>query len=343
MAYTPMSMTGAGFPNLVNVASRLDPDGGIAALAELLNQTNPILSDIPLVEGNLPMGHRVSVRTGIPTPTWRKMYKGVAPGKSTSAQVDESMAMLEAYGEVDKDLAMLNGNTRDFRLSEDRAHLEGMSQTMATALFYADTATDPEKFLGMAPRYSALGTPTNKFPARANSAYLKNILGAGGMTSSVQSSVWYICWGDHSVFGLYPKGSKAGLMSEDLGEVTLFDDDGGRFQGYRSHYQWKMGLCVKDWRYIVRIGNVELARMADAAAQKNLYQAMIKAMYVVPSGARGTFYCSPGVAAMLDLAAMEKSNAALGLGEIFGKQVTTFRGRPIRECNAILETESVLS
>ncbi len=343
MAYTPMSMTGADFPNLVNVASRMDPDGGVSALAEILNQSNPILTDIPLVEGNLPTGHRVSVRTGIPAPTWRITYKGVPPGKSTSAQVDESIAMLEAYGEVDKDLALLNGNTADFRLTEDRAHIEGMSQAMATGIFYADTTTDPEKFLGLAPRYSTLGTPANKFTAQTNSAYLKHIIGAGGTTASAQTSVWYICWGQHSVFGIYPKGSKAGLMSEDLGEVTLMDDDGGRFQGFRSHYQWKLGLCVKDWRCVVRIGNVELANMADATAQKDLYQAMIRAMHTVPAGTSGSFYCSPGVAAMLDMAAVEKSNAALGYTEIFGKTIPAFRGRPIRECNAILETESVLT
>lgn len=340
MAFVPFS--GTELPTLVQVAKRLDPDGSIADIAEVLVKYNPILDDIPMVEGNLPVGHRVTVRADVPTPTWRLLNYGVRGTRSNTAQVDETIGMLEDYAEIDKELANLNGNGAEFRLSEDEPHIEGMSNTMASTLFYGDQSVDPEKFTGLAPRYNVLGTPANKYAAQVNSAYLKHIIGAGGATASVQTSIWYVCWGKNSVFGLYPKGSKVGLITQDLGEVTLFDNDGKKFQGYRTHYQWKMGLCVKDWRFVVRIANIELANMEAAASQKALYTAMIKAMYTVPSGASGTFYCSPAVAAMLDLAAVEKSNAALGVSEVFGKQVTTFRGRPIRPCNSILETEAVL-
>jgi hypothetical protein len=341
MAYAPY--TGTELPNMVSVAKRLDPNGKIADIAELLARYNPILNDIPMVEGNLPIGHRTTVRTGIPTPTWRRLNYGVYPTKSATAQVDDTIGMLEDYAEVDKDLAMLNGNTAEFRLSEDTPHIEGMSNTMATTLFYGDTSVDPEKFLGLSPRYNILGSPANKPTAITNSTYLKHIISAGGSTSSIQTSIWYICWGSDKVHGIYPKGSKVGLISNDLGEQTLMDNDGGRFQGFRTHYQWKMGLCVRDWRYIVRIANVELNLMETAANQKALYTAMVRARYTVPSGARGIFYCSPGVLAMLDLAAIEKANAALGYSSVFGEDVLNFRGTPIRACNSILETEAVVT
>jgi hypothetical protein len=336
-------------PNLVNITKRLDPDGKIAKIAELLQQFNPILEDIPLVEGNLPTGHRTTVRADIPTPTWRKLNYGVRPTKSTTAQVDDTIGMLEAYSEVDKDLAMLNGNSAEFRMSEDIPHLEGMSQTMATTLFYGDTDAHPERFLGLTPRYSTLYTseyPSDKPEAEVQSNYLKNIISCsdGSPSSDVQTSVWYIVWGEDTVHGIFPKGSQVGLQSNDLGEVTLFDNDGGRFQGYRTHYQWKMGLTVRDWRYIVRICNVELADMAVAASQKLLYQAMIKAMHAVPqTGRTGVFYASPAVLAMLDIAAIEKTNAALGYSDVFGKPVLKFRGIPVRPCSAILETEAVVT
>ena len=254
--------------------------------------------------------------------------------------------MLEDYAEVDKDLAMLNGNTAEFRMSEDTPHLESMSNIMAETLIYGDTAANPERFLGLAPRYNVLGMPANKPDAEINSDYLNHIINGGGTTADKQTSIWYIVWGTHSVHGIYPKGSQAGLQSKDLGEQTLFDDDGGRFQGYRTHYQWKMGLCVRDWRYIVRIANVELALLDDADAQKNLYQAMIKARYTVPqinNYSRGVYYCSPAVQAMLDIAATEKGNAALGYTNVFGKDVLAFRGTPVKGCSAIMETEAVLT
>ena len=343
MAYQPY--LGNELPNLIDVTKRLDPDGSIAAIAELLSQYNPILEDVPLVEGNLPTGHRTTVRADIPEPTWRKLNYGVRPTKSTTAQVDDTIGMLEDYSEVDKDLAMLNGNTAEFRLSEDKPHLEGLSNTMAQTLVYGDTAVNPERFLGLAPRYDTIGVPANKPDAELNSAYLNHVIDGGGTTSGAQTSIWYIVWGSDTVHGIYPKGSTAGLISNDLGEVTLFDNDGGRYQGYRTHYQWKMGLSVRDWRYVVRIANVELANMEDEAAQKSLYHSMIKAMYTTPMPGyrRGVFYASPAIHAMLDIAAVEKGNAALGYVDVFGRQVLAFRGVPIRPCSAILETEAVLS
>ena len=342
MAYTPYS--GGELPNLANVTKRLDPDGSIAKIAELLEQANPIIADIPLIEGNLAVGHRTTVRADTPTPTWRKLNYGVRPTKSTTAQVDDSIGMLEAFTEIDKDLAMLNGNSAEFRMSEDIPHIEGMSQTMAQTIFYGDTDTDPEKFLGLAPRYDTLalaGKPTAQVPS---SDYLPNVINFGGSTGDL-TSMWYIVWGESTVHGIYPKGSQAGLLSEDLGEITLTDNDGGRFRGFQSHYQWKMGMCVRDWRYIVRLCNIDLAQLDDATHQKQLYQDMIKMMHAVPASGRGrgTFYAGAAVSAMLDMAAVEKTNAALGMKEVFGEEVMAFRGRPIRTCDAILETESVIS
>jgi len=344
MAWVPYATDGSELPNLVNVTKRMNPDGTQAKIAEVLQQHDPIIADIPLVEGNLPTGHRTTIRADIPTPTWRKLNYGVRPTKSMTAQVDDTIGMLEAYSEIDKDLAMLNGNSAEYRMSEDVPHLEGMAQTMASTVFYGDTDSNPERFLGLAPRYDGLGTPSDKFTAETNSAYLTHILSNGGSTATKQTSIWYIVWGMNSVHGIFPKGSVAGLQSKDLGEHTLFDNDGGRFQGFRSHYQWKMGMCVRDWRYIVRIANVELANMLTAADQKLLYQNMIKAKYTVPQGAHaGVFYASPAVHAMLDIAAVEKSNAALGYSTVFGKEVLSFRGVPIKSCSAILETEAVLT
>lgn len=343
MAYTPM--TGSEYPNLVNLTKRMDPDGSIAKIAELLEQYNPILQDIPMVEGNLPTGHRTTIRSGLPTPVWRKLNYGVKPTKSLTAQVDDTIGMLEDYGEVDKDLAMLNGNTAEFRMSEDIPHIEAMSNTMASTIFYGDTGAYPERFLGLAPRYASLGDASEnaKPTSQVNSNYLDHVISATGDSADVETSVWYIVWGEDTVHGIYPKGSQVGMKAQDLGEDTLFDDDGGRFQGYRTHYQWKMGMCVRDWRYIVRIANVDLSAMLTTADQQGLYYAMIKAMYTVPQGRRGIFYASPGVLAMLDIAAVEKANAALGYANVFGKEVLSFRGIPVRGCNAILETEAILT
>ncbi len=338
MPYTPYQ--GGELPNLVNVTKRLDPDGSIAKIAELLEQSNPIIQDIPLIEGNLPTGHRTTIRSDTPLPTWRKLNYGVRPTKSTTSQVDDTIGMLEAFTEIDKDLAMLNGNTAEFRMSEDTPHIEGMSNEMATTIFYGDTAVNPERFLGLSPRYDDLSL-SSKPPAVTPSAYLPNIIDMAGVGGAL-TSLWYIVWGESTVHGIYPKGSQAGLLTEDLGELTLRDNDGGRFRGFQSHYQWKMGMSVRDWRFISRVANIDLTKLDDAAEQILLYKAMIKAMHAIPSSGsnRGTFYGGAAILAMLDFAAVEKANASLGITEVFGQEVLSFRRRPIRECDAILETEA---
>ena len=236
-------------PTLADVAKATDPDGKIATIVEILNETNEMLDDMVWVEGNLPTGHRTTVRAGLPAPTWRKLYGGVQPTKATNVQVTDTTGMLEAYAEIDKALADLNGNTAAFRMTEDKAHIEGMSQEFMSTLMYGNEGTAPEEFTGFAPRFN-----DNSGPANADNILL------GGGSGSDNSSIWLISWGANTVHGIYPKGSKAGLQFNDKGQVTIEDSDGsngGRYEAYRSHYRWDVGLSVRDWRYVVRICNVD--------------------------------------------------------------------------------------
>lgn len=349
MAYAPY--VGNELPNLVNVTKRLDPDGSIADIAEILAENNPILQDIPFIEGNLPVGHRTTVRSDIPEPQLRMLNYGVRPTKSMTMQVDDTICMMEDWAEVDKDLAMLNGNSAEFRLSENSPHIEGMSQKAAELIFYGDSNTDPKSMLGIAPRYGSLtmttghpSVPEGKPIATMGSDYLQNIVSMGGADAAANTSVYYIVWGANTCHGIYPKGSKAGLLDEDLGLVTLKDNDGGRFRGYQSHYQWKLGMCVRDWRAVGRVCNIDLNELDTAATQKALYVAMIKMQHAIPAQYRnrGIFYAGAAISAMLDLAALEKTSPVVGYSKVFGQEIMSFRGRPIRECDAILETEAVI-
>src|SRR6516164_6213043 len=109
------------FLSLADWARRVDPDGSIAEIAELLSQCNEIFDDMLWAEGNLPTGHKTTIRTGLPKGTWRMLYQGVPYTKSTTAQITKGVGMLEAYSQVDKKLAELNGDVAEFRMSEDDA------------------------------------------------------------------------------------------------------------------------------------------------------------------------------------------------------------------------------
>src|ERR1044071_8435302 len=97
----------SGKVTLLDIAKSMDPDGSVAAVAELLTQTNEILLDMPWIEGNMPTGHKGTVRTGLPTAIWRQMYQGVPPSKSVRAQIEDACGMLETRAELDRDVADL--------------------------------------------------------------------------------------------------------------------------------------------------------------------------------------------------------------------------------------------
>jgi len=326
--------------NLVDVASRLDPDGGIATIAEILNEKNEVLDDMIWAEGNLPTGHRYTRRMSIPAPTWRQINKGVVPSKSTTTQEDVACAMLEAYSECDKRLADLNGNTAAFRASESVAQLEGMAQEFADTLFYGNVSTAPEEFKGLANYYNAISATTS------NIGY--NVLSAGG-NGDDNTSIWLVGWSPRTVFGVYPKASTAGLKFEDKGQVTLGDSTNGLYEGYRSHFAWDCGVALPDWRYAVRIANIDVSNLATfntaADTSADIITEMIKAYHRFPSmsGVKPVFYCNATVKQWLDIMAMQKHNVMLGINDFAGKPVTSFWGVPIKKCDAITNAEATVS
>lgn len=324
-------------PTLLDLAKATDPNGQIAAVVEILNLTNEVLADMSWVEGNLKTGHRTTIRTGIPAPTWRKLYGGVQPNKGTTAQVTDNTGMLEAYAEVDKALADLNGNTREFRLIEDRAHIEGMNQQMATTLFYGNEGTQPEAFTGLSPRYNSLSA-TNA----------ENIL-SGGSAGTDNSSIWLVVWGPNTVHGIIPQGSNAGLKVEDKGQVTIenADGNGGRMEAYRTHYRWDAGLTLRDWRYVVRIPNIRKSTtLADASSGAKLADLMFQATEMIPNlqMGRAVFYMSRFMRTRVRQQMSARVNqSTLTIDQVGGVPVYNFQGIPIRRVDALAADEALVS
>lgn len=330
-------------------AKRLDDDYKIATIIELLSQTNEILDDMLVVEGNLPTGHKTTVRTGLPQATWRLLNQGVPNAKSTTAQIVDTCGNLETYSVIDKDIADLNGNTADFRLSEVKAFLEGMSQQVAATLIYGNQSVNPERFTGLAPRYSTV--------TAASAATAANVLDGGG-TASTNTSIWIGVWGSDTMHATFPKGKITGLQHRDMGEWPVADSGGNTFQAYRDHFKWEIGLVLRDWRYVARICNIDVTLLTGVSAA-NLINLLVRALYRLPTApvsattiqtsdtpevranmGRTVIYCNRVVRTYLDLQAMNKTNVLLRIEEFDGKPVTTFRGIPVRTCDAILNNET---
>lgn len=330
-----MAAIGNGNLTLIDWAKRLDPDGKVATIVEILSETNEIVSDMAVMEGNLPTGHRTTIRSGLPAVAWRKLNYGVQPSKSRSVQVTDTAGMLEAYSQVDKSLAELNGNTPEFRMSEDRPFLEAMSQEAAGTLFYGDTSTAQEEFLGLAPRYSV----------KTGVELGDNII-LGGGSGSDNTSVWLVVWGDNTCHSFFPKGGKAGLQFEDLGQETLIDAAGGLFEGYRSHYKWDIGMSLRDWRYVVRIPNIAIGSLTKTGSTgADLIDLMVQALELPPNmnAGRVVFYCNRTIKSFLRRQIANKSNVWLTMEQVGGKPVMMFGGVPVNRCDAIVNNEALVA
>lgn len=322
-------------PTLLDIKNRLDPNGQVAQVIEMLNQQNEILEDAVWIEANELTGHTTSIRTGIPEPTFRKLYGGVQPTKSTSVKVKEGLGMLENYAEVDKALADLNGNSASWRLSEESAFIEGFGQKLSRYMVYGNEATEPEGFTGMAPRFNSKSAVNGE-----------NILTSASTPDATDNtSLWVVGWGPQSIHMIYPKGSQAGLQIHDKGQVTIenVDGNGGRMEAYRTHYKWDAGMVVRDWRYVVRI-NYDLEDIvADGKTGPILRDLLAKAMRRIPNlnNCRPAIYMNRDSLDAFDLQMNRDPLLQFRTQEdAQGKFVTTFRGVPIRRVDQILSTEA---
>lgn len=322
-------------PTLLDLAKTLDPDGQTANIVEILNMTNEVLEDMSWQQGNLLTGNRTTIRSGLPVPTWRKLYGGVQPGKARNVQVTDGCGMLEAYAEVDKALADLNGNSASFRLTEDRAFIEGINQELASKIFYGNEALAPETMTGLAPRYNSLAAEN-----------ADNIVNAGGVGAD-NTSIWLCIWGPNTGFGIIPKGSKAGLQVTDKGQVTVenVDGAGGRAEMYRTHYRLDAGLTLRDWRYFVRIANIDVSDLSTIANTKNIITWMIQAAERIPAFGMGraVFYCNRTIREKLRLGILERAVTQLTYETVAGKRVVAFDGIPVKRCDSILLTEALVA
>lgn len=329
-----------GYSTLLDVAKRLDPQGKIARIAEVLTTDCPLLGDIPWVEANGPDGHLITMRSALPGLTWRKYNQGVAPTKSQTSQFTETCGMLEGVSKVDVALAARNGNAAEFRASEDLAFVSSYKRTLETAFFYSSQKTNPEQITGLSPRLDALtGIP-----------YTSQILSFGAASTTPNndsSSIWLVGWGPKKVYGIYPKGSQAGLKMDVLPDDMVDDGSGtgAEYLAHRSKFSWSCGLAVEDARYVVRLCNIDKDVIAETG--NALILKMIDMLHRIQSlqDCNPIFYANRTILTYLHKQAIDSAkNGTLTFDNPAGGQrVLRFAGVPIHQTDALISTENGIS
>lgn len=352
-----MATIGEEYVTIPDLAKQMDPKNeGIAPSVMLLEQSNPIIGDMPVSEGNMTAAHRVFHTTKLPESYWRAINMGTDVSKSEHRQKDEPMGQLVGRAQVDRTLIELNNNSASWLLSREREQIESMNQQMASTLLYGNKEDNEDAFLGLAARYSTMdpgdfGLPSNVIDAGGTS-------GASGLTSA-----YLVHWGPETVHGIYPKGLPSGIRREAQENADLYDRDGREFKGFKSRWEWTIGLAVEDPRYIVRIANIDVDGVEDmvnngasVSSQQVLIRKMLQAHKLIPHAAIGrpVWYVPRNVGLMLDIIAMEKGNVNLTVDTFEGgagqgmdggpkRTVTKFYGTPVKYLDAFRYDEMLVA
>lgn len=327
-----MATLGNTYSTLSDHAKRIDPDGKIPMIVELLSRRLPVLQDMPFMEANDVYGHRSTVRTALPPATWRKINKGVAHSKSRTAQMIESIGIQEQRSFIDENHPGALADLNAFRLSEAAPHIESIAQEFESTLFYGSATTNAEEFTGLSSRFNSLTAENGQ-----------NIIDAGG-TGSDNTSVWLVVYEpDRTLFGIYPKGSQAGIEHEDLGKQQIEDSDGNRLGGYEDKWVHRAGIVLKDWRFVARTCNVDVSNLVAESSAADLAKELIRMTHLVQSVEMGKafIYMNRTVAAAFDVQDLVNvRGGGITVEMIDGKPRLHFRGIPIRVTDSITNAES---
>ena len=337
---------------LADLTSRMNGAMKQVYIAEQLSQANEVWDDLPLIEANEIGGHEFVYRTSIPTGIWRQINQGVPYGKSTTAKGRVGIGSLEGYSQLDRMLLEDSGDIEEARRNEDVAFLEGFSQTMVQTIFYGNTAVTPAEVMGLAPFYNTVNT--------ANAANAQNVIDCGG-TGTSNTSMWLMGMGERTIYGLYPRGSKAGLISEDKADtVPGFDALGNRFEAYTTYFRHQMAIAPQDWRYGVRMANIDTTTAGLAGPNAvDIFATLSQAFMLLPTltkmssgitrvdapddpspGIRPVIWCNRTVRHWMDVQGMRDRNVLLTLNDAAGKPQDVVRGIPVKIVDQLVNTES---
>lgn len=354
-----MATIGNSFYNLIDYYRSLAANGESieADVVEALATLKPAIGDAIMTECNKGASHLHTIRAGLPSVTWGRLYRGIAQSKGVKTQVEDTTGFVEGRSEIDERLLQLTTNEGAVRMDEANGFLEALGQEVESGIFYNDTASTPEKFKGLAARYNKIG----------GGGAGNQIVNAGGAGSD-NTSIWFVTWGQAQTTLIYPKGTKAGIDRTDRGSVQVLDGSGLPYFAKVEEFRWHLGLAVRDWRYNARIANIDVSDVQSGSV--DLYKFMRKAYYKLQGrrntkmftmGADGSRVSNPNAAMegrtaiymnrdMLEaLDALQTNKGSsdnfvrLTPMELEGKEVMTYRGMPIRETDALLNTETVVS
>jgi hypothetical protein len=152
---------------------------------------------------------------------------------------------------------------------------------MASTVIYGSTAVNPERFTGLAPRYNTVD----------NHGPLRRERDRHGRDRHRQHLDLDRDLGRENHRGIFPKGSTMGLQHTDMGLQRVQDVNqtfatGAYFWAWVDHFKWELGLQVRDWRYNVRLCNIDVSDLQTVNAA-NIINGIVRGLNRLPTAGVG--------------------------------------------------------
>jgi hypothetical protein len=115
---------------------------------------------------------------------------------------------------------------------------------------------------------------------------------------------------------------------------------------YQERFTWKAGIALKDWRYVVRICNIDVEELEEASSSPDLLRYMAEAEMRLPNSlGKRAFYMNRTVARNLrrQVTTAVTNGGGLTFDNFAGKRIMVFGTTPIRITDALLNTEAAVS
>lgn len=311
---------------MVELAKNIAPNGQLHKVAEILRRVNYIWDDIPWFEANDVFSHVTAQEFSEPAGELRTLNDGVGTEDVQTVNIRDVLCMLETY--CDSDIALVNAapNPTAFRNGRARRFIRGISKTFISNLFYGNNSTNSKSFNGAAVRLNALSDV--------------NVIGGGG-TGSDLTSVYVMQFGEGKAWCGFPRGSGLGVEHRDLGEVTAITAAGKKFQAYRDWFKVHGGLVVENIKCIGRYCNIETTGTTNTFDEDYLIELM---NLMEDDWAGAGIYVNQTVMTQMEIRVKDKTNVNYAYADgLAPGPVLTFKGVPVRKCEAILNTEDAVT
>ena len=293
--------------------------------------------DVPFVEANMGLKHRLKRTSALPTSTNRTFYKGVPPTKTMKQVVYEDVMLKEQRREIDEDEVDTLANPKELLRQEDEFHMEALGIDVVTAFFQGSMVDGSEHVNGLLQRLDAL-----------NSSGLNNVQSAGCDVASTTTRMLIVEWSPNTAaFGIYPPGymknTRLGISARDKGKEHIIDadDSTAKYYAYVAQFKAWLGLAVGDNRRIGCLANLSPTSGATGAIDDDSLDTLSNLMHsLMVDKSRTRIYVNRTIAAQLDNYSRSKHNVFWPTTEIFGRPVKNYQGIPIRELDNTILTNT---